>query len=57
VWDINVGEALGRDNKDVLEVGYPIARNRTLAEPDIEVEVVPSLLGSVFVIEVGVEVS
>ena len=57
MWDMDVVEALERDNKDVQEVGYPIARNRTLAEPDIEVEVVPSLLGSVFVIEVGVEVS
>jgi len=42
VWDLSGGEALGRDNKDVLEVGYPIVQNRTSAEPDIEVEVVPS---------------
>ena len=45
------------DNKDVLHVGYPIVQNRTSAEPGIEVEVVLSLLGSVIVIEVGVEVS
>ena len=39
---MDVVEALERDNKDVQEVGYPIARNRTSAEPGIEVVVVPS---------------
>jgi hypothetical protein len=33
---------LERDSKDVPDVGYPIAQNRTSAEPGIEAEVVPS---------------
>jgi hypothetical protein len=41
-WDTDDEEALGRDDRDVLEVGYPIGQNRTSAEPGIEAEVVPS---------------
>jgi hypothetical protein len=41
-WDMDGEVVLQRDNRDVQEVGYPIVHNRTSAEPDIEVEVVPS---------------
>jgi hypothetical protein len=55
-WGTDDEEAFGRDDRHVPEVGYPIGQNRTSAEPDIEAEVVPFLLGSVIVIE-WVEVS
>lgn len=42
VWDMDDEDALERDSKDVLEVGYPIARNRKSAEPGIEVVVLLS---------------
>ena len=57
VWDTDDEEALERGNRDVPEVDYPFGQNRTSAEPGIEVEVVPSLLDSEFVIEVAVGVS
>lgn len=41
-WDTDDGKTLETADRDVLKVGYPIDQNRTSAEPDIGVEVVPS---------------